>query len=62
MKCSCDCIEEAVIYCQWGSDKLPFQEANLCQEHLDEFWDTLNPLLQLNMAWCTFDKPTKEIK
>jgi len=57
MKCECNpCGKEAVVWCQWGSEALPMQQANLCEDHHDDLWERLNPLLQLNKAWFRIDK------
>jgi hypothetical protein len=65
--CSCQpCNEVAVADVQWGSDTLvvkdkhvPMQQASLCQQHLDQLWETLNPLLKLNKAWFRIDEVGK---
>lgn len=67
MKCSCNpCDGMVVADVQWGTDTLivndkhvPMQQASLCQQHLDQLWDTLNPLLKLNKAWFRIDEPGK---
>jgi len=33
------------------------QQATLCQEHSEELWEAINPLLQTNRAWYRIDKP-----
>lgn len=56
-KCSCSCDGTAVADARWGSDTLPAQTGSLCQAHLDELWGMLGPLLGLNKAWLTLDRP-----
>ena len=51
-ECAVDhCSNQATAIHQWGSDRLPFQEAALCQKHADELWDTLGPLCAINHCW-----------
>lgn len=58
MKCVCEgCRNDAVAWCQWGSDSIATQQADFCKVHLDELWGMLNPLLQLNKAWFRIDRP-----
>ena len=44
------CDSRAMAKCNWHTDSLGSQSANLCQEHIDELWKRLNPLLQINKA------------
>ena len=57
---NCDvqpCGSEVWCDCQWGSDNLPTQIATLCQNHAEELWEMLDPLLKLNKAWYRIDLP-----
>lgn len=56
IQCTCSpCGKPAVCDCQWGSDNLPVQTASFCDDHRDELWAKLNPLLQVNKAWVRID-------
>jgi len=56
MRCfSCD--KEAYLIFIWGSNALPYQKVVLCEEHGKELWEKLNPLLKMNKAWVTLEKP-----
>jgi hypothetical protein len=51
-----NCLKKVYINVKWGTDNQK-QEANLCQDHMQELWVALNPLLQVNKAWIILDKP-----
>lgn len=52
--CDCKpCGNAAIVECKWASGKTPEQNANLCQEHVNDLWERLNPLVQANIAWFT---------
>jgi len=56
LPCACSpCENDPVADVQWGSDKLPMQQASICQEHLNQLWEMLNPLLKKGTAWFRID-------
>ena len=54
------CANDPIAKFNWGTDSLGLQKAKLCQQHADELWETLNPLLQTNDAWFYIEPLDKE--
>jgi len=52
------CGRGVVAHCSWGTDNIR-QEAEMCQQHVEELFQQLNPLLQTNRVWFTI-RPPKE--
>jgi len=55
MKCQI-CKEEVYADCLWGTDNSRFV-ATLCEKHLEEIHQKINPLLKINKAFIIFDLP-----
>lgn len=51
-----DCKNEVHADIMWASKDSP-QIATLCQVHVNELWERLNPLLQANLVWVRMDRP-----
>lgn len=57
-KCSVDqCSNSPIADIQWGTDATSSMEYTFCQDHMNEFWERINPMLQANLAWFRMDLP-----
>lgn len=61
VKCAIDsCGNDAVVSCTWGTRTKVNENVNLCEGCKQELWKTLNPLLQLTLAWIIIEEPKHE--
>jgi hypothetical protein len=51
------CNSSAHTLVTWGGGNLPTSTANLCKQHSDELWKSLNPLVQSQRLWVIYNSP-----